>query len=222
MHNANITFIGGGNMATSLIGGLLNSHTSPEQIRVAEPDSERRDALARRFGIRAFEANADAAAEADVIVIAVKPQVLREVAVGLADTVQARRPLVMSIAAGIAEPDISRWLGGDAAVVRTMPNTPALLKSGASALFANTRVSEEQRELAESIMRAVGITVWVEDERLMDAVTAVSGSGPAYFFLLMEAVEAAGRKLGLSAETARLLTLQTALGAARMAMESDD
>jgi pyrroline-5-carboxylate reductase len=157
-----------------------------------------------------------------LIILAVKPQILRPVTEELAETAQARQPLIISIAAGVREPDIRRWLGYDAAIVRTMPNTPALVGSGATALFANAQVNHEQRQMAESIMRSVGLTVWVDSERMLDAVTALSGSGPAYFFLLMEALEKTGVRLGLAPETARLLTLQTAFGAAKMALESPE
>jgi len=147
---------------------------------------------------------------------------LHQVATELSSTVQQQKPLIISIAACVREPDINRWLGGDIAIVRTMPNTPAMVQSGATALIANAAVTEEQRELAETIMRAVGLTLWLEDESQLDAVTALSGSGPAYFFLVMEAMEHAGRELGLSGQTARLLTMQTAFGAAKMALESSD
>jgi pyrroline-5-carboxylate reductase len=155
-----------------------------------------------------------------VLVLAVKPQVLREVAKPLATAIQRYRPLVISVAAGVREPDLRRWLGDQVAIVRSMPNTPALVKSGATALYANPHVSDQQQQLAESILRAVGLTIWVNDENLLDSVTALSGSGPAYFFLVMEALEQAGIKLGLSEEQARLLTLETAFGAAKMALES--
>ncbi len=154
--------------------------------------------------------------------LAVKPQVIRTVASEISAAVQARHPLIISIAAGIRSADLDRWLGGNTAVVRCMPNTPALVQSGATALIANARVSDEQRNLAESILRAVGLTLWLDDEQLMDAVTALSGSGPAYFFLIMEALQAAGVQLGLPEQTAQLLTLQTAFGAAKMALESDE
>ena len=154
--------------------------------------------------------------------LAVKPQVLREVANELAPLVQENQPLVISIAAGIGCASLQAWLGGEAALVRTMPNTPAMIQSGATVLFATNAVSDDQREQAESLMRAVGLTQWIDDESLMDAVTALSGSGPAYFFLVMEAMEDTARELGLAPQTARLLTLQTALGAARMALESSD
>jgi len=160
--------------------------------------------------------------QAKVVVLAVKPQVMPGVAKELAQVVQATRPLVISIAAGVRVESLDAWLGGDVALVRTMPNTPAMIQTGATALFASTEVSESQANLAESIMRAVGLIQWVEDEAMLDTVTALSGSGPAYFFLVMEILEHAATQLGLPQETARLLTLQTALGAARMALESED
>ncbi len=222
MRDKTICFIGAGNMARSLIGGLIADGASPESICAADPDETQRDALARNFRIRTYAANSDAAAAADVVVTAVKPQVLRAVAGEIAATVTERKTLVISIAAGIREPDIRRWLGGNAAIVRAMPNTPALLRSGVAALYANQQASETQREMAESILRAVGAVVWLDDEGLMDAVTAVSGSGPAYFFLFMEQIAAAARKTGLAPDIARLLTVETALGAARMALETSE
>lgn len=221
MKNIPIAFIGGGNMARSLIGGLVAGGHEPDRIWVAEPDIGQRELLHGRHGVRTGSDNLAIAAEAEVIVLAVKPQILQGVARQLAPVVQARRPLVISIAAGVREPDLRRWLGGGSlALVRTMPNTPALVGSAASALFANEFVSEERRQLAESLLRAVGVTVWVDNESLLDAVTALSGSGPAYFFLIMEALERTALDLGLDADNARLLTLQTAFGAAKMALES--
>ncbi len=217
MKDVSIAFIGGGNMARSLIGGLLSSGSDPDHLWVAEPDASQREILRGRFGVHAGPDNRDIAARAEVLVV--KPQVLRSVVEDLAEIVQTRKPLVISIAAGVRESDLRHWMGGEAAIVRTMPNTPALVGSGATALFANPWVSESRRQLAESIMRAVGLAVWVDHERLLDAVTALSGSGPAYFFLLMEALEKAGVRMGLDVETARLLTLQTAFGAAKMALE---
>jgi pyrroline-5-carboxylate reductase len=160
--------------------------------------------------------------QSDVVVLAVKPQVLRDVCLHIADTVQSKRPLIVSVAAGIRISDIDRWLGDGNAIVRTMPNTPALVQCGATGLYANPLVDEHQREVAERIMRAVGLTQWLENEALMDAVTALSGSGPAYIFLVIEALEEAGRKLGLSEEGSRVLALQTAFGAAKMALESSE
>jgi pyrroline-5-carboxylate reductase len=222
MKNTNITFIGGGNMATSLIGGLIADHTDPARLTVADPDSQRLQALAERFGVRTNGDNAAATAQAEVVVLAVKPQTLKRVAEELTTSLQAQRPLVVSVAAGVRSADLERWLGGEAAIVRAMPNTPALVQTGATGLFANPRVSEEQRNLAECILRTAGITLWLDNEVQMDAVTALSGSGPAYFFRIMEGLEAAGADLGLPRETARLLTLQTALGAAKMALESSE
>lgn len=222
MSDATITFIGAGNMARSLIGGLLADGYPAERIRAADPNEAQRTEIAGRFGIRVEADNASAVEGADAVVLAVKPQVIRDVAQPLGERLRAGGTLVISIAAGVREADLSRWLGGGIAVVRTMPNTPSLVQTGATALFANQHVSQDQRSLAESLLRAVGITQWLDDEALMDAVTAVSGSGPAYFFLMMEVMEDIGAELGLPRETSRLLTLETALGAARMALESDE
>lgn len=222
MQNPTIAFIGGGNMAASLVGGLIADGWNAERIHVAEPNDAQRERVRSRYAVQTGNDNHAAIADAEVIVLAVKPQSIKAVAEQLAADLARRPSLILSIAAGVREPDLRRWLGGDAAVVRTMPNTPALVQSGATVLFANARVSAVQRDMAESVMRAVGLTLWVEDETLMDAVTALSGSGPAYFFLLMEALEEAGRHLGLAPQQARLLTLQTALGAAKMAIESSD
>lgn len=222
MGGQDIAFVGGGNMAASLIGGLVAGGWRPGAIRVAEPRPERRADLAARFGVFTSGDNREAITGAAVVVLAVKPQVLRQVAVDLGASLMGPRPLVLSIAAGVREPDLRRWLGFDAAIVRAMPNTPALVRSGATALFANPFVSPAQRDLGESVLRAVGMTLWVDQERQLDAVTALSGSGPAYFFLVMEALEEAGVFCGLERETARLLTLETAFGAARMALESSE
>jgi pyrroline-5-carboxylate reductase len=222
MKKRTIGFIGGGNMATSLLGGLVGDNCQPGNIQVAEPDAARREALASHYGITTTADNNALAAAVDVVVLAVKPQVMPEVCRGIADTVQEKQPLILSIAAGLRIADIDRWLGGNCAIVRTMPNTPALVQSGATALFANDRVSTGQRELAEGVMRSVGLTLWLERESQMDAVTALSGSGPAYFFLIIELLQQAGVKLGLSEESARLLAVQTAFGAAKMALESPE
>jgi len=217
-----IAFIGAGNMAGALIAGLIADGTPPEQLVASDPSLEKCRALGAATGIRTLQDNREAAALGDIVVLAVKPQILRQVAGELAEQMQDRRPLVISIAAGVRCESLQNWLGGDIALVRTMPNTPAMIQSGATVLFATPLVSDPQRGQAESLMRSVGLTQWVTDEALMDAVTALSGSGPAYYFLIMEAMETAARELGLSAETAHLLTLQTALGAARMALESSD
>lgn len=220
MSDKTIAFIGGGNMARSLIGGLIADGHPAAGLRVAEPDGERREALIADFEVQAFQENATAVRGADVIILAVKPNGVADVARELAPQLDARGPLVVSVAAGVRCADIDRWLGGGRPVVRAMPNTPALVQTGATALFASAAVSEGQRDLAETIMRAVGLIVWLDDERDMNAVTAISGSGPAYFFATMEAMQTAGESLGLDARTAHLLTLETALGAARMALES--
>ena len=222
MNDPFLTFIGGGNMAGSLVGGLISDGWDPARIRVADADPGQRERMAARHQVATSPDNAAAVSDADVVVLAVKPQVLRDVAGDLSAALAQQRPLVISIAAGIREATLRSWLGENTAIVRAMPNTPALVQSGATALYANTRVTDQQRSLAESILRAVGLVIWVEDEDLMDAVTALSGSGPAYFFLFMEAMQAAGMELGLPADTARLLTLQTAFGAARMALESPE
>lgn len=217
-----IGFIGGGNMARSLVGGLIAGGIDATRISVAEPDASKRDELSTRFGITTSQDNGTVASDVEVLVLAVKPQVMRQVVTGLAATLHEPAPLLISIAAGVRAASMLRWLGQPLALVRAMPNTPALVRSGATALYASPEVSEEQRSRAESIMRAVGQTLWIDDEGLMDAVTALSGSGPAYFFLFMEALEQAAKELGLPPEAARLLTLETAQGAARMALSSDE
>ena len=222
MDSYRIGFIGGGNMARSLVGGLIAGGIDATRISVAEPDASKRDELSTHFGIATSQDNGTVASDVEVLVLAVKPQVMRQVVTGLAATLHEPAPLLISIAAGVRAASMLRWLGQSRALVRAMPNTPALVRSGATALYASPEVSEEQRSRAESIMRAVGQTLWIDDEGLMDAVTALSGSGPAYFFLFMEALEQAARELGLPPEAARLLTLETAQGAARMALSSDE
>jgi pyrroline-5-carboxylate reductase len=220
MTETTLAFIGGGNMTRSLIGGLVSDGWNPGRIHVADPDPQQLELLARRFSVATTTDNGDAVNNADAVVLAIKPQMVRPVATELAPLIRERRPLVISIAAGIREASLRGWLDRDIAIVRAMPNTPAMVQSGATALYANPTVSEAQHNLAESVLRAVGVAIWVEDEAMMDAVTALSGSGPAYFFLLMEALTSAGLRLGLPQDTARLLTLQTAFGAAKMALES--
>ncbi len=220
MKDATIGFIGGGNMAGSLIGGLIADHVDPGRIWVSEPDGGRLRQLADTFGVNTTGNNAELVAAVDTVVLAVKPQSMKEVCAALADAVQTKRPLLISVAAGIRIDAIQRWLGANPAIVRAMPNTPALVQCGATALCASPQVNNAQRETAEGIMRAVGLALWLEQEEQMDAVTALSGSGPAYFFLVMEAMEKAGLALGLTRDTARLLTLQTAFGAAKVALES--
>ena len=207
-------------MASSLINGLIASGHAPEQIWVSDINPDTLTALKHDLNVNTSANNDDVINAADVVVLAVKPQTLGAVAQSIAALVRQKQSLVVSIAAGINQNSLSRWLGADTAIVRCMPNTPALVLTGATALHANDKVTAEQCDLAENILRAVGIALWVDDEAELDAVTAVSGSGPAYYFLLMEAMEKAALELGLSQETARLLVQQTALGAAKIALES--
>ena len=216
-----IAFVGGGNMATCLIGGLIARGTLATTIVVAEPLAEQRTRLERRFGVQTRAAGAEALDEADVVVLAVKPQQMATVARSISRAVAVRRPLVVSIAAGIRLDDLARWLGPGIPLVRTMPNLPALIDAGVSALYAGDDVGAEARNDAESILSACGRTVWVPTEEQMDVVTAVSGSGPAYFFLLIEALQAAAVELGLDPAIARTLCIETAQGAGRMAAASD-
>ncbi len=220
MRTNKIGFIGGGNMASSLISGLIASGHAPEQIWVSDINPDTLTNLKSQLNINTTANNDDVVNAVDVVVLAVKPQTLGAVAQSIAALIQQKKSLVVSIAAGINQNSLSRWLGADTAIVRCMPNTPALVLTGATALHANDKVTTEQCDLAENILRAVGIALWVENESELDAVTAVSGSGPAYYFLLMEAMEKAALELGLAPETARLLVQQTALGAAKIALES--
>lgn len=219
MNQTKLSFIGAGNMSRSLISGLIADGWHPGAIRVADPDREQLQWMQRFSGLQGFAENTPAIAGSQVVLLAVKPQVMHSVALDIAASVQQCRPLVISIAAGIRATDLLRWLGAETALVRCMPNTPALVQSGATALYANKFVSAQQHDLAESVLRAVGLTLWVDDENMMDAVTALSGSGPAYFFLVIEALQNAASELGLPPETARLLALQTAFGATKMALE---
>jgi len=209
-------------MASSLIGGLIAGGFDADCITVVEISADKRRLLTQRFGVAAVGKIDGTLHNADVVVFCIKPQQFKDVAQASAREIQARKPLVISIAAGIRTADVQRWLGGSFAIVRAMSNTPALVQTGASALFANTDVSEAQRSHAESLLRAVGIVEWIDDEALMDVVTALSGSGPAYFFRIMEGLEKAAEQLGLSKNAAHLLTIQTALGAAKMALECEE
>jgi len=222
MKNQKIGFIGGGNMATSLIGGLIADGVPANTLWVSDPDTDKLQQLAKRFAVNTCSDNNELVAQINTLVLAVKPQVLKSIVCALKETAKKTNPLIISIAAGIRESALSNWLDYSAPIVRTMPNTPALVQSGATVLVANNQVSRTQRDQAESLMRAVGIAIWIEDETMMDAVTALSGSGPAYLFLVMELMEKAGHKLGLPQDIARLLTIQTAFGAAKMALESTE
>lgn len=219
MPRPRIAFVGGGNMARSIVGGLIADGYPADRIAVADPSADKRAELASAFGVEVSADNDGPVRGADVVVLAVKPQAMAEVAQGLADAVAAAGPLVISVAAGIRQAALARWLGYDGPVVRCMPNTPALIRCGTSALHANPAVTADQRASADEIIAATGRVIWVDDEALLDTVTAIAGSGPAYFFAFMEALEQAGRDHGLAEETARELVLGTALGAARMANE---
>jgi pyrroline-5-carboxylate reductase len=224
MTTPRIAFIGAGNMAASLIGGLRAQGIDASAIKASDRGAEQRSKISAEHGIETFADNADAIQGADIIVLAVKPQVMKAVCQDLAPHLSEGQ-LLVSIAAGISCASLENWLSprpqATPAIVRCMPNTPALLRQGVSGLYANGHVSVTQRQQAEQLLSAVGLVLWLDKEELIDAVTAVSGSGPAYFFLLMEAMTAAGEKLGLPRDTAAQLTLHTALGAARMAVASD-
>lgn len=217
-----IGVIGGGNMAASLLGGLIADGFESSAIWVSDPNQPKLDAFEKNFSVNTTQDNEALCASVDVLLFAVKPQVLRKVAQGVRSAIQTHKPLIISIAAGIRESDLQRWIGGERAIVRCMPNTPALIGSAMTAMVANDFVSAEQKDHADSILRAVGMTLWLSDERAINAATALSGSGPAYFFLVMEALEQAGEVIGLTPEEARTLTMQTALGASRMALESGE
>ena len=222
MNTQKIGFIGGGNMASSLISGLIASGHSPQDLWVSDVNQDALKVLAENLNVNASTNNDDIINAVDVVVLAVKPQILSTVAKKATASIQQKQPLVVSIAAGISQQSLSQWLGNNIAIVRCMPNTPALVLTGATALHANAQVTAEQHDLAENIMRSVGIALWVNDESELDVVTAVSGSGPAYYFLLMEAMEKAAIEMGMNEVTARLLVQQTALGAAKIALESSE
>jgi pyrroline-5-carboxylate reductase len=218
MSRGNIALIGGGNMARAIAGGLIRSGFDPAHILIAEPLAEQRDLLATEFpGSTISSDNNTVVSAAGTLVLAVKPQILKSVCRDIEGSTQAQKPLVMSIAAGPRVDDIDRWLGGDLEIVRVMPNQPALVDQGISALFANDRTDELGRILAEKVMTAVGQAVWVGDESLLDAVTAVSGTGPAYFYLLIDAMIQSAVRLGIEPDTARMLAVETARGAATVA-----
>lgn len=212
-----IAFIGGGNMATALIAGLKSS---APQLHVVDPNADALARLAAQYGVSTASAIDADVADSDVVVLAVKPQQMREVAAALAP--QLKGQLVLSIAAGIRMADLSRWLGGHQAIVRSMPNTPALIGMGITGMVAQAGVSEGQRHAADEVMRAVGKTVWLDDEAKIDPVTAVSGSGPAYVFFFLEAMQQAALEMGLTAEQGRELALATFIGASQLAAQSDE
>jgi pyrroline-5-carboxylate reductase len=220
-NDAPLAFIGGGQMAQALIGGLIAGGHAPGSVSVADPDAAQRAALARAFpGIRIYADNESAAIGAATWILAVKPQLMAAVAAGIAAQVVSNRPLVVSVAAGVRLHDLARWLGDQARLIRAMPNRPALVGAGITALYADRTRSRAERDAAEALFAAVGRTLWLEHETQMDAVTAVSGSGPAYFFLLTELIEAAAIERGIPPAQARVLSVETAWGAAQMARSS--
>lgn len=223
MTRKTIGFIGGGNMARAIAGGLIRSGFDAANILIAEPRPEQRDLLQSQFpGSVVSGNNLEVAASAGGLLLAVKPQILGTVCRDLEPVVRKRKPLVVSIAAGPTVADIDGWLGGGLEIVRVMPNQPALVDQGISAMFANERTDELGRILAERIMSAVGQVVWIDDETLLDAVTAVSGTGPAYVYLLIDMMINAAVELGIDAETARTLVVQTARGAAALAAAENE
>ena len=217
-----ITFIGAGNMPRSLVAGMIENNAAVD-ITVSDPNEDQLDIIRGRWpACHSTVDNHAAVSGADIVVLAVKPQIMQKVCEGLQESIQESKPLIISIAAGVSESSLSQWLGGLLPVVRCMPNTPALVQAGMTGLYANSRVSVDQRSLAENIMRAVGMVLWFDDEEKLHAITAVSGSGPAYFFLVMEAMQASAEGFGLTAQEARILVQQTAFGAAKLAMESPE
>ena len=217
-----ISFIGGGNMAAALIAGLAGKLTAGANIHVVDPNADARARLAAQYGVSTAGTVDGALAASTVIVLAVKPQQMREVACALLAQLAGAQPLILSIAAGIRAADLSRWLGGYGAIVRTMPNTPALIGMGITGMVAMDGVTAEQKAAADNIMRAVGQTVWLADEAQIDPVTAVSGSGPAYVFYFIEAMQQAAVEMGLSDQQGRQLALATFTGAAQLAAQSAD
>lgn len=218
MINNKVGFIGGGNMARAIAGGLLRGGMHATDVYLSEPRESQRDLLRKElYGVQLTDDNDRVARQCEVLLFAVKPQILKAVCTALAGTVQASRPLIVSIAAGPRVEDIESWLGGQLSVVRVMPNQPALIDQGVSALFANARTNDASRSLAEAIMSAVGQVVWVTREADIDSVTAVSGTGPAYFYLLIDVMIEAGIDFGLNPTTARTLAVETARGASALA-----
>jgi pyrroline-5-carboxylate reductase len=223
MSNYTVGFIGGGNMARALVGGLVASGFGHANLFIAEPDADRRQALATNWpDVFIGGDNHDVAAHSDCLVLAVKPQLMRDVCLDLADTVQLSRPLILSIAAGTHSRDIDSWLGGDLAVVRVMPNQPAVLLQGASGLYANQKTSADERGRATEIVSAVGSVVHVANEHEIDAVTAISGTGPAYFYLLIDEMIRAAETFGLDSQAAHKLVMDTARGSAALAAVSGE
>ena len=221
MKNLTIAFIGGGNIADSIIGGLISSGVPTTNIIAADPDIERQQSISERHGIEVFEKNHDAIKKAEVIVFAVKPEKMPVAIKEIFENTIAKNKIILSVVAGIKIKSIEDWVKESFSIIRIMPNTPALVRSGVTALYANKNTSDKEKAIAEKIMSSVGKTVWLDKEDQMDSVTALSGSGPAYFFYFMELMENHAIEMGLKKEDAHLLTIETALGAAKMALLSN-
>lgn len=219
---ATICFLGGGNMATSMVAGLISDGVDPSYIIVVDRNAPKRDYLERTYRIKTSDDANASIAQSDIVILAVKPQVMDVLAADIRDSLKRKSPLVISVAAGIPLGQYAQWFGDKVAVVRAMPNTPSMIRRGATGLCANDQVSKQQREMAEHIMRTAGVVVWVDNDHLIDVVAAASGSGPAYFFALMEHMIDSAVNMGLTHKQAKLLVMQTALGAAAMAFESSD
>lgn len=217
-----ISFIGAGNMASAIIGGMLDNGFQADRVWASSPDDDQLQALHSRFGVRVTADNHHCAQQADILILAVKPQIMAGVCRDLAPVVRNSRPLIVSIAAGLESGTLEQWLGGNLPLVRVMPNTPSLVGRGAAGLFANAAVSSDQKTRVTTIFQSLGKALWLDSEEQLHAVTALSGSGPAYFFLMLEALEAAASELGLAPETARELAIQTMAGAAEMAARSEE
>lgn len=217
-----ITFIGAGNMASAIFKGMLANGYPADHITATAPDDKALKALSDELGIQTTTDNKAAIEQSDVVVLAVKPQMMKSVCEDLAEQAVKTRPLFISVAAGLHADTLNQWLGGEQAIVRCMPNTPSLVKTGVSGLFALPQVTKAQRDFADQLLSGIGIVEWVDDEPMLDVVTAISGSGPAYFFMIFEAMEKAAIELGMPADSARRLILQTGLGAVRMVEETGE
>ena len=222
MKKAKIAFIGGGNMARSIVAGLIKDAYDPHQIWVADRNLDKCQALEQTYQVHTTSDLSQAITVADIVVLAVKPQNMRSLAVEIGRQIQQQQPLLISVAAGIKLSALQSWFGQATAIVRAMPNMPAILQAGATGLFANEQTSTEQKSLAEQIMRAVGIVLWLKNEKLIDAVASVAGSGPAYYFYIMEIMQNIAEDMELSPEEATLLAKQTIFGAAKLALETNE
>lgn len=222
MRIAKLVFIGGGNMSRSIVSGLVEDGYDSHSIWVVDPNADKRQFFMNQLGTHAVEDAAEAIKVADIVILAVKPQAMSEVAKTHGAQIKTKQALVISIAAGITCNDLQQWFGHKTPVIRCMPNTPALVKAGMSTLYAGDQASKQQQDLAERILRAVGVVTWIQDETLMDAVTALSGSSPGYLYLIMQIMQETGEKMGLDPKTARTLVLQSIFGSAKLALESQE